>query len=177
MLSNATSTRPSPLAIAVLVGCMLIALLAGATLAQAGKRGVKDDRKETKALKKNGRVDIVRAGAGSAGKSVVHRVTMRKRVKPGRGRERPGILINTRGGRSTDPEYLVFASRIYEIKKRKDKLKEIGRAKLRAKGRTWTYRFESKQIPGLKRYGWAAITEKGKARDIAPARRYAKNRA
>lgn len=147
------------------------ALAAGAAPALANTTTVRDDTRESKQLKRKGRLDIKKAQAGHKGELLKHTVVMRKRVDADRGKERPLIAINTRGGRTTDPEYLVFGKAIFRQKKKGDPV-EIGDAALKARGKRWIYTFDPAVIPGLKRYGWAAISTKGKAFDIAPSNRY-----
>lgn len=171
--STRTRRRAPGLGLALVAALALLALLVAPALAD---RVVRDEVKENRGLRENGRIDIVRATSGRANGRLEHTVTMRRQVKPKRGRERPGILINTRGGRSTNPEYLVFGSRVLRLKRGGEAI-PIGAASLSAKGRTWTYRFRPKAIPNLKRYGWAAVTDKGDVGDIAPNDRYAKARA
>lgn len=161
------------------MAAIAIVVLAGALApaAPANTKSVRDAKRESGPLRKNGRLDIVKAAAGHdrAGR-LVHTVVVRKQVDPDRGRERPVIAINTRGGRRSDPEYQVFGDVVYK-RPRKGDPRRIGAADLGSRGRRWTYRFDPAVIPGLGRYGWAAITTKGSAFDIAPARRYARHRA
>lgn len=156
--------------------CAALALVAlAATAAFANRQTVRDDRSETKALKKNGRLDIIRAKAGHRGQLLEHVVTMRRPVDPKRPKERPLIALNVRGGAQSDPEFLVFGNDLFKVRSKKDP-KRVGRAELTARGRSWTYLFDPAQID-LKRYGWATITTRGKAFDVAPASRYKNHRA
>ena len=165
-------------------GCVAAIVIATAVLAAvlaspapANTKSVRDAKRESGPLRKHGRLDIVKATAGHdrAGR-LVHSVVVRKRVDPDRGRERPVIAINTRGGRRSDPEYQVFGDAVFKRPKKGDP-RRIGEADLGSRGRRWTYRLDPAVIGGLGRYGWAAITTKGNAFDIAPARRYARHRA
>lgn len=157
---------------------LTVALAAGAGTA-AGAAGndqvVRDKLRETKLLKRNGRMDIRRATAGHDGELLVHEVEMRKRVDPERGKERPLITLNVRGGGRSDPEYLVFGGALFKVRTKGDP-KRIGDARLSARGRRWTYSFDPTQIKGLKRYGWAAVSSKGKIFDVAPSKRYKQHR-
>lgn len=150
----------------------VIALAAGA---EANSKAVRDAKGESAPLRKNGRLDIIRAAAGHADGLLTHTVTVRKRINPDRGRERPILALNTRGGGRSDPEYQIFGSTIFRTRAKGDP-KAVGEATLSSRGRSWTYSFDPAQIPGLRRYGWAAITTKGNAFDVAPARRYADHR-
>jgi hypothetical protein len=161
-----------PAAAAALLAAALLA-----TPASAGRQVVRDELRETKALKLNGRIDIRKAIARHRGELLEHSVVMRRRIAPKRGRERPVIAINTRGGGRSDAEYLVFGRAIFKNRP-KGKPKLIGEAELVAKGRKWTYRFDPAEIKrDLGRYGWAAIVTKGNAFDLAPPKRYKKHRA
>ena len=102
---------------------------------------------------------------------------MRRAVRPNSKAERPGILINTRGDGKSDPEYLAFGGAVYRVTKGGNTV-AIGPAQLGANARTWTYRFDPDEIPDLGgRFGWAAITAKDRATDVAPGRRYARARS
>ncbi|HKJ35852.1 MAG TPA: hypothetical protein VKA36_04725 [Solirubrobacterales bacterium] len=162
--------RPSLILIAAFAAAAI-----AATPAAANRQVVRDELRETRALKLNGRIDIRKAIAGHRGDLLEHKVVMRKRIAPKRGRERPLIALNTRGSRRSDAEYLVFGKGIFKNRKKGDP-KLIGEAKLIARGRSWTYRFDAGEIPGLKRYGWSAVVTKGNAFDIAPAKRYKRHR-
>ncbi len=165
-------TRPA--ALTALAATALLALLLAATA--TARTTITDPKRETRALADHGRLDIIRATADKRSGTLIHTVTMRKRVRESRANERPQILINTRGGGRTDPEFTVFGTRVYRVKKGGDTV-AIGRARVGARGRTWTYRFESSEIPDLGRYGWAALTRKGRTSDVAPGRRYSSARA
>jgi hypothetical protein len=151
----------------------LLAALLAASFAFADTTTIKDGKRETRALKKNGRVDILRASAGHAGGLLEHRVVVRKRIRTSRRRERPLIGINTRGGGSSDPEFLVYGDDIFKNRKKGDP-KRIGNARLTAERRRWTYRFGRDEFPDgpLGRYGWVAFTTTAKALDVVPANAY-----
>lgn len=155
--------------------CAALAVFAlAATAALANRQTVRDARAETKALKKNGRLDIIRATAGHQGELLKHVVTMRRRVDPDRPKERPLIGLNARGGPHSDPEFLVFGADVFKVRAGKDP-KRVGAAELSSRGRRWAYLFDPAQID-LKRYGWAAIATRGKTFDVAPAGRYKNHR-
>lgn len=156
---------------------VLAVALCGAAYAVADTKTVRDSKGETKALRKNGRVDIIRAKAGHAGQLLKHTVVVRKRIKQSRRRERPLLGINTRGGGSSDPEFLVYGDDIFKSRKKGDP-KRIGNAKLSASGRRWTYRFDPGTFPGGlgRKYGWVAFTTTAKALDVVPANAYAIHR-
>lgn len=148
-------------------------LLLGAT-ALASTKIVRDDKRETKRLKRNPRMDIVRASAGHGGGRLVHRIVMRRRVDPDRRLERPLLVLNVRGGRRSKPEFLVLGSAVYRNPAKGDPIR-IAPADLSARKRRWTYRFDPDEVGknGLgNRYGWAVISEKRKIFDIAPNGRY-----
>jgi len=161
----------------ILVALLTVALVATLAATAFGRTTVTDPKRETEALERQGRLDIVRATAGRdrVRGQQVHSVTMRRPIRPGRQREQPVILINTRGGGTTDPEYAVFGEMLLRVKRGGD-LVAIGRAQLRAEGRTWTYRFDPKRIPDLRRYGWAALLRTDGTSDVAPEDGYAKAR-
>jgi len=164
-------------------------LLAGVALAAAGlaclvlsataaaKTTVRDQTRETRALADHPRLDIRRATSAKGNGNLIFTVTMRRAVRPNSERERPGILINTRGDRRSDPEYLVFGGAVYRVTRGGNTV-AIGPAQLGSNGRTWTYRFDPGEIPDLgNRFGWAAITDRDRAEDIAPGSRYARGRS
>ena len=153
---------------------VLLALLVGASLAFADTTTIRDSKRETKALRKNGRVDIVRAIAGHEGALLEHRIVVRERIDTDRRRERPLIGINTRGGGHSDPEFLVYGDDIFKNRRKGDP-KRVGAATLAADGRKWTYRFSPGEFPdgGLGRYGWVAFTTTAKALDVVPVNSYA----
>lgn len=151
----------------------LIAVAVFAVPALADKTVLKDERNETSALQKNGRLDIVRASAGHSGSLLEHKVVMRERIKRKRNRERPLIGLNVRGGSSSDPEYLILGEAIFKNRPKGDPVKVAG-ARLRGSRKTWTYRFDPADLPGggLDTYGWVAFTSTPKALDLVPANAY-----
>lgn len=157
----------------VAAAAALLLLAAGAEAASAAKK-VRDARFDSPYLSGHGRVDITRATAARNLDVVRHSVTMRARVIPARPRERPAIIINTRGGQRSAYEFIVLGSTIFRVP-RKGAPKAVGDATLTADGRTWRYRFDLDQARGLGAgYGWAAITQKRNRRvaDLAPDRGY-----
>lgn len=149
--------------------------LAAATSAIAAAETVRDAKFDTPYLAKHGRLDIVRAAARRHGLEVTHEVTMRAKVRAARRVERPAIAINTRGGRRSDYELIVFGSTVFRAP-RHGKPKAIGPASLSAKGRTWRYRFDLGEVPAIGAgYGWAAVTLKrsGSLADVVPDDGYA----
>ena len=107
----------------------------------------------------------------------VSEATVRARVRPARRRERPAIIINTRGGKRSTYEYIVLGSTIFRVP-RKGAPKAVGDATLTAKRRRWSYRFDLDEIRGLGAgYGWAATTQKrsGRFADVAPDRGYTRS--
>lgn len=142
--------------------------LAGLAFADSAK--VRDDKRETKQLVRNGRLDIVQAKVSHSGDRVKHTVTMRKRVKPKRKKERPLIGLNTRGKATSDPEYLILGESVFRVRENADPRK-VASAKLTAKKKRWTYRFTPADLE-IDSYGWVAITTKGEAFDTAPAKHY-----
>ena len=161
-----------------LLALVLAALaLAGATLAWADTDVIRDGANETKALRDNGRVDIVKAIAGHHGHLLQHTVVVREHIDRDRRRERPLIAINVRGNPSSDPEYLVYGDDIFKNPK-KGKPEKIARANLSGHGTHWVYRFDPRDFPdgGLGKYGWAAFTTTAKALDVVPNNSYAIHR-
>ena len=102
---------------------------------------------------------------------------MRAKLKPARSKERPGIFINTRGNRRSSPEYVVFGSTIFKVRKNGN-AKAVGDAKLTSSKRTWRFSFDASQVAALDDgYGWAAVTQKANSvADIAPDKGYALGR-
>jgi hypothetical protein len=168
--------RLTKVAIALLAGAVLAALLASSSEA-AGKRTVRDPKFDNRAVSKNGRLDIVAASHRSKAGTVRFTVTMREKVKRGRSNERPGIFLNTKGGRRSDPEYAAFGQTLFRIR-RNGTAVAIGDSALSSARRTWKFAFDPGQVAALADgYGWAAITQKGKRiADIAPDRGYAKGK-
>ena len=150
--------------------------LGGATLAWADTDVIEDGINETKALRENGRVDIVKAIASHQGKLLKHTVVVREDIDPDRHRERPLLAINVRGNESSDPEFLIYGDDIFKNPKL-GKPSRIGPAQLSGHGRRWVYRFDPRDFPdGLRRYGWAAFTTTKKALDVVPNNSYAIHR-
>jgi len=165
----------NPMRNQLITACLVAGLLAFGSAALASDQTVRDDRAETKQLKRHPRLDILRATAGHREGLLMHTVTMRRAVAPERGRERPLIGINVRGGQRSDPEFLVFGGAVFKVRSKGDP-KVVAEAELTSRGRRWVYLFDPDEF-GLERYGWAAITAKGNTGDVAPARRYRKHRA
>jgi hypothetical protein len=159
---------------ALVAAVAALLLLATAAEATAAAKTVRDPRFDTPYLSGHGRVDITRATAARKLDVVRHAVKMRARVRPARPRERPGIIINTRGGQRSAYELIVLGSTIFRVPG-KGPPKAVGEATLTAEGRTWRYRFDLDEARGLGAgYGWAAITQKRNRRfaDLAPDRGY-----
>jgi len=168
--------RPLLLAGIVLALACVLAILAAAGAEAAGQR-IEDRKRETRALRDNGRVDIIRASAARYGSDIRYRVTMRSVVKPARPAERPLLILNVRGGSRSDPEYLLLDETLFAVKENGD-TKPIGSVRSGTQGRTWSLRFDPAQIPdGLGRYGWAVLTRTGEAEDVAPEDGYVDARA
>ncbi len=151
---------------------MAASLVPAAALAD-GERVVTDPKFDNVALSRNGRLDIVEASASRKGSKIKHAVKMRAKLKAGRSKERPGILINTKGGSRGAYEYIVFGSTIFKVPKQ-GQPQPIGNSVLRSSKRTWTFSFDAAEIPNLpSSYGWAAITQKGNGiADVAPDKGY-----
>ena len=100
---------------------------------------------------------------------------MRAKVKPSRSKERPGIFLNTKGGKRSSPEYVVFGSTIFKVKPN-GSATAVGDASLTSSKRTWRFSFDATQVKALADgYGWAAVTQKGnRVADIAPDKGYVK---
>ncbi len=169
---NMQPTFRKPLALPAALALLFAALLPAAAIAD-GERVVSDPKFDNVALSRNGRLDIVEASAVRKGTEIKHAVRMRAKLKAGRSKERPGILINTKGGSRGAYEYIVFGSTIFKVP-RKGQPKPIGESVLRSSKRTWTFSFDAAEIPDLPTpYGWAAITQKGNGiADVAPDRGY-----
>jgi len=163
-------------AAALLAAAGAVLLLAAAAEAAGAKR-VEDPRFDTAYLSDHGRVDITEATARRRLGAVRHTVTMRARVRPARVREAPSITINTRGGRRSPYELIVFRSTVFRVKANGGR-KAVADATVTAKRRTWRYSFDLADVPGLGAgYGWAAVTQKrgGSFADVAPDGGYAKS--
>ncbi len=152
-------------------------LLAAVAEAASAARVVRDPRFDTPYLSDHGRVDITRATAARELDVVRHSVTTRAPTRPARRRERPAIVINTRGGKRSPYELIVLGSTIFRVPV-KGSPKAVGDATLTSTRRRWSYRFDLDGIPGLGAgYGWAAITQRrsGKLADVAPDRGYVRS--
>jgi hypothetical protein len=171
------STTPTGFgALAATVAAGVALLLAGPASA-ASERSVRDPRFDSPYLSKHGRLDITRTTAKRRLSRVTHTVTTRAKARPARHRERPSILINTRGGRRSAYEFIVFGSTVFRVPG-EGKPEAVAAASLVAKERTWRYRFDIDDVPGLGAgYGWAAATQKpsGRFADVAPDGGYAKS--
>lgn len=156
-------------------GVVLLLLAAvAATSGAAGSRVVRDPRFDSPYLSDNGRVDITRATAARDLGVVRHSVAVRAPIRPARHRERPAIILNTRGGKRSPYEYIVLGSTIFRVPA-KGSPRAVGDAVLTSKRRRWRYRFDLDRVPGLGAgYGWAAITQRrsGRLADVAPDRGY-----
>ena len=97
--------------LAALMTTLLILLPA---VAHASKR-IEDRARETRALKENGRVDIIRAGSARYGGDVRNAVTMRSAVQVARPAERPLLILNVDGGNRSDPEYLLLGETLFRV--------------------------------------------------------------
>lgn len=155
----------------LLVGLVAVLAIGLVAVVDAKPGVVKDRIGETKWLKKKPVLDIVRAKASNAvGDRVKHKVTMRAKLKPRKSNTRPFILINTKGGKTSDFEYLALGRRLFE--KKGKKFNKVGAVQMTTRKRTWVYRFKVKKLGVSDSYDWAALTAKGKTRDLAPNRRY-----
>lgn len=138
----------------------------------AAKVTVRDGVRETRALRKNGRVDIVKVIAAHHGPDLQFTVVVRSKINPARHAEQPLLGINTRGNPASDPEYLVRGGAVFKNPK-KGKPERIAHATLTEEGRSWQYRFSPKAVPGgLGKFGWAAFTVTKKALDVVPNNSY-----
>lgn len=158
----------------IIVGLAVALLTASASLAVAGSRDdvVKDGAKDERQLKNKPEIDIVKATVSDAtGNRVKYKITMRGKLTPKKNNTRPFILINTKGNKTSDFEYLVLGSRVFK-KTRKDKFKKVGANQFAARNKTWIYRFKPKKLGITDSYDWAVLTAKGEATDLAPNKRY-----
>jgi hypothetical protein len=156
------------------ITCLLALLLAG-TATAGPERTVRDPRFDTPYLSRHGRLDITKATAERQLTRATHSVAMRAKVMASRMRERPSILINTRGGKRSDYEFIVFGSTVFRVPEKGQPV-AVASASLVSKKRTWRYRFDIADVPGLGAgYGWAAATQKPTRRfaDVAPDNGYA----
>lgn len=159
--------------LSLLAGLALVVVLAAVAVAEDST--VRDRKRETKALERKPELDIVRAVAREIGSDrLAHRVRMRGRLKPGKRNTRPFILINTRGGKRSDYEFIVAGRRVLEVVG--DRFRRVGSNLIATSGRTWVYRFDRASFDPGDAYGWAALTAKGSASDVAPDRRYKQHR-
>jgi hypothetical protein len=167
-----TGTKRKRVLVAAASALLLLAV--GVAEAAAAKKTVRDPRFDTTYLSRHGRVDITRATATRHLDVVRHTVTMRARIRPARPRERPGIIINTRGGQRSAYEFIVLGSTIFRVPAQ-GAPKPVGDAELTTKRRSWRYRFDLDEVRDLGAgYGWAAITQKRNRSfaDLAPGRGY-----
>lgn len=176
-MKTPTHTSSSRRAAAALAFCLLaLPFAANAGVANAAaERTVRDPRFDIPYLSEHGRLDITKATAERRLTLVTHSVTTRAKVKPARTRERPSILINTRGGRRSTYEFIVFGSTVFRVP-RKGQPVAVASATLVAKNRTWRFRFDIDDVPRLGAgYGWAAATQRpnGRFADVAPDGGYA----
>lgn len=149
----------------------LIAAIAVAGAAFAAASTVNDPTRESNALRDRPELDIVRATAGSAvGDRLKHKVTMRGKLRPNSKNTRPFILINTKGGRRSDYEYVVLGPRVFRAGD--DGFAKVGANQFSARKRTWVYRFKPSTFGSPDSYGWAALTLKGGTSDLAPSNAY-----
>jgi hypothetical protein len=168
-MGTPTDTTWGRATIAAVVVSLFALLLAGSATA-APERTVRDPRFDTSYLSKHGRLDITKATAARGLSIATHSVTTRAKLKPARTRERPTILINTRGGRRSNYEFAVFGSTVFRVP-RQGRPVGVAAATLVARKRTWRYRFDIDDVPGLGAgYGWAAATQRpgGRLADVAP---------
>lgn len=155
----------------LIVGAVLVAALVTVASAGADRKSVSDRKRDTKALERKPELDIVRASAGhTADGRLEHRVTMRGRLKPKRKNTRPFVLINSRGGKRSDFEYVVLGPRVLEV--RGERFVKVGSSQVSTRRRTWIYRFDAGSFDAGSSYGWAVLASKGKAVDLAPNGKY-----
>lgn len=161
-------------AITVVLALVVVGVAAGAS---SGEEVVLDKRGDSKALKRKPELDIRRASAGDeSGRRVKHKIAMQGTLTPAKKFTRPFLLINTKGGSKSEFEYLALGPRLF--KRAGDGFKKVGANQFTTKRKTWIYRFKPARI-GLRpgdSYGWAALTSKGKAVDLAPNSRYVNHR-
>lgn len=156
----------------IFLALALTGLMGLAALAIADTKTVDDTVKETGKLRSKPYLDITRAKAGHANDGrLLHTVTMRGKIRAEKSNERAILLINTKGSRTSSPEFVVLNRRVFEVDG--DQLTKAGAADLGTSKRTWKYRFKPETIGDPKKYGWAALTSKGNTSDLAPNRRYA----
>ena len=139
------TTSRNLLAATATVAMLAAGLLPGSALA-AGKRTVKDAKFDNVKVSRNGRIDITKVTASRDGAETKFAIAMRAKLKPARSKERPGIFINTRGNRRSSPEYVVFGSTIFKVRKNGN-AKAVGDAKLTSSKRTWRFSFDARRWP------------------------------
>jgi hypothetical protein len=168
---------PRKLTAALLTAALLAAGVLAAGAAAGPTRTIRDAKFDNRAVSRNGRLDITKAKASRKAGQTRFAVTMRAKIKPARSKERPGILLNTKGGKRSSPEYVVFGSTIFEVKPNGNAV-AVGDASLTGGERTWRFSFDATQVEALAGgYGWAAATQKGnRIADIAPDRGYVKSK-
>ncbi len=153
------------------VGAVAVAL--SCALALASSDSIRDPRADTKALRHKPEIDIVRVqAADEAGRRAKFKISMAGRLDPQSKTTRPFILINTKGGNSSSFEYLVLGPRVFRAKGKH--YVKVGANKFVARKRTWIYRFKPASV-GLHEgdeFGWAVLTARRKAVDLAPNRHY-----
>lgn len=155
----------------LIAAAALVALALAVASAGADSESVRDRKRDTRALERKPELDIVRATAGhTADGRLEHRVTMRGRLKSKRKNTRPFVLINSRGGKRSDFEYVVLGPRVLEV--RGERFVKVGSSQLSTRRRTWIYRFDPESFGAPSSYGWAVLASKGKAVDLAPNGRY-----
>jgi hypothetical protein len=141
-------------------------------VALASQDSVRDERGDTKALKRKPELDVVRVqAADEAGRRVKFKITMAGRLQPENNNTRPFILINTKGGGASAFEYLVLGPRVFRALGN-EQYEQVGANKFLAKKHTWIYRFKPGRL-GLtdgEHFGWAILTATRKAGDLAPNR-------
>lgn len=155
----------------LITGLVAAVVLIGAAIAAAAV--VNDRTRESQALRESPELDIVRATAGQAVGTeprVKHKITMRGKLKPEKKNTRPFVLINTKGGSRSDFEYVVLGPRVF--RSTDDGFVKVGANQFSSRKRTWVYRFKTSTFGSPESYGWAALTSKGKATDLAPANAY-----
>ncbi len=160
---------------AFVLAALLSLLVTGSAI--AAQRTVRDPKFDSAYLSRHGRLDITKSTADRKLTAVRHSVTTKAKVRPARPAERPAILINTRGGRRSSYEYIVYGSTVFSVPK-KGRPQPVAGATLTASDRTWRYSFDLADVPDLGAgYGWAAITQKpgGKVADVAPDNGYVKS--
>ena len=164
------TARRAGSAVVTFVLVSIVGLLIAASLALAGDDSVRDIKGESKALQKNPELDIARVQvADEAGRRVKFKITMFGKLDPSSRNTRPFILINTKGGKKSEFENLVYGPRVFEVVG-PEKYEKVGANKFLTKRRTWIYRWKPRSI-GLgdgDTFGWAVLASKGKATDLAP---------